>query len=91
MAGYGLHEKALFEALILAWSEGQPLTVRHATNMEHLGSVTTLHGRLLSLRKMDLIATVHQDGDIRTKYLVPTPRGLKHVGAMARLFAKASQ
>ena len=44
------NHRALLEAVVLAWHEGQPLSVRQAISLESLGSPATLHKRLATLR-----------------------------------------
>lgn len=86
--GFGVNEKALFDALIVAWSRGQPMTVRQAIEIKSLGSRVTLHTRLLRLRKMGMIAAVAQEHDLRLKYLLPSEKGIQYLTAMAKLFSK---
>ena len=40
------NERALLDAVALRWFEGQPMTVREAIALDHLGSPATLHKRI---------------------------------------------
>lgn len=84
MDQFGVNERALFQEILLAWSKDEPLTVRMAIDIEHLGSPATLHKRVSRLRNMDLIDAVSQEGDRRTKYLLPTSKGLKYVDTISK-------
>ena len=65
--------------ILLAWSQNEPLSVPLAIDIAHLGSPATLHKRLSRLRQMELIDAVSEEGDRRTKYLIPTGKGLRYV------------
>lgn len=78
MDRFGINEKVLFEFIMLAWGQSNPLTVRQAINIDELGSPTTLHKRLSRLRAMELVTAAGVEGDRRTKYLSPTAKGLKY-------------
>ena len=79
MDRFGVNERALFQEILLAWSQSEPLSVRLAIDIAHLGSPATLHKRLSRLRQMELIDAVSEEGDRRTKYLIPTGKGLRYV------------
>lgn len=70
------NEKALLEAIALAWFRQQPLSVRQAISIETLGSPATLHKRLAVLRASGFVEDRPVDADRRTKLLVPTSRAL---------------
>jgi len=72
------NERALLEAIVLAWHQGQPMSVRQAIAMEELGSPATLHKRLSHLRDLGLVADVTTDADRRTKRLAPTEATLSY-------------
>jgi DNA-binding MarR family transcriptional regulator len=76
---FDANEKALFDSLILAWSQGAPLTLRGAINQANLGSPATLHKRLQRLIAKDLIVAEFEDQDRRTKYLRPSEKGLVYI------------
>ncbi len=76
---FDANEKALFDSLSLAWSQGTPLTVRGAISQVHLGSPATLHKRLMRLIEKDLLVAEHEGSDRRTKYLRPSSKGLAYI------------
>jgi hypothetical protein len=86
MEKFGTEEKALFEAIMLGWAQNSALSVRQAIGIEKLGSPTTLHKRLSRLREMELITVAGNVGDRRTKFLVPSDRGLKLADSFGRAY-----
>lgn len=70
------NHRALLEAVVLAWHEGAPLSVRQAISLENLGSPATLHKRLATLRSAGLLEEISVEGDRRTKLLGPTAKAL---------------
>jgi hypothetical protein len=76
------NHKALFEAIVLRWSQGQAMTVREAISHTELGSPATLHKRLVRLRQAELITVQSIEGDRRTKLLVPTEAGLDYASRL---------
>ena len=76
---FDANEKALFDLLSLAWSNGAPMTVRGAINQSNLGSPATLFKRLKRLIAKDLIETKFEGQDRRTKYLHVTTKGLTYI------------
>ena len=91
MDSFGTDEKALFEAIMLAWAQNAPLTVRQAIGIEALGSPATLHKRLSRLRSMELIKAVGFHGNRRTKYLAPSENGLKYADAFGQAYLQSLQ
>ena len=91
MQSFGVNERALFDEIMLAWAEGEPLTVRQAISIARLGSPATLHKRLLRLRKMGFVDAATPDGDRRTKYLVPTQLGLEYVQKLGSALVQSLQ
>ena len=73
------NHKALFEAILLRWSQGHAMTVREAIHLTELGSPATLHKRLVRLRQAELVTVQSIEGDRRTKLLIPTEKGLDYV------------
>jgi DNA-binding transcriptional ArsR family regulator len=84
MDGFGVEEKALFEAIMLGWAQNSSLTVQQAISIEELGSPSTLHKRLSRLREMELITAECVDGNRRTKFLVPSIKGLEYAESLGR-------
>jgi len=72
------NHKALFEAAAVHWAAGEPLTVREMIDQSELGSPATLHKRLQSLIAQDFLKAESEAADRRTKYISPTPKGLKY-------------
>lgn len=91
MDRFEANEKALFEEIMLAWSKNAPLTVRQAIGLERLGSPATLHKRVSRLRKMELIDASCVAGDRRTKYLVPTSKGLEYAEGLGKAYSQSFQ
>lgn len=91
MDRFDANEKALFEEIMLAWSKNAPLTVRQAIGLEKLGSPATLHKRVARLRKMELVEAACMDGDRRTKFLIPTSKGLEYAGGLGKACAQGFQ
>lgn len=83
------NHKALFEAIVLSWSKGRPLTVREAIGQAELGSPATLHKRLVRLREAELITVQSIEGDRRSKLLVPTEKGLDYISKFGNQLAQA--
>ena len=88
---FDANEKALFNTLSLAWSQGAPLSVRGAINQASLGSPATLHKRLKRLIAKDLIIAELADQDRRTKYLRPTEKGLIYIEWLSTQMATTMQ
>lgn len=82
-------ERAQFEAIMLAWGDGKPLAVSEAMRVDHLGSTSTQHKRLVRLRQMELIVDQYQSDDRRTKFLVPSEKGLKYASQVGRMLLKS--
>ena len=74
------NEKALLEEVALRWFENQPMTVREAIGLAHLGSPATLHKRITRLRQKQMIMTFNQPEDKRAKYLIPTEKTISLFG-----------
>jgi hypothetical protein len=70
------NERALLDSVALCWFKGQPMTVREAIALDHLGSPATLHKRITRLRQKDMLVAFNQEGDRRAKYLIPSEKTL---------------
>lgn len=90
MEDFEIHEKALFEEILLAWSHQQPVSVLKAIHMERLGSPATLHKRLARLRGMGLVMAVGEDGERRIKYLSPTDKGIEYAQKLGEACAESA-
>lgn len=78
------NESALLEAVVLRWHEGQPMTVREAIGLAHLGSPATLHKRVTRLRQKDMLDTYSEAGDRRAKFLIPSAQALSYFDQLGR-------
>lgn len=88
MDRFGIDEKALFEAIMLAWGQDNPLTVWQAINTKELGSPATLHKRLSRLRAMDLVTALGVEGNRRTKFLGPSAKGLRYSKLLGQAYVQ---
>jgi DNA-binding MarR family transcriptional regulator len=86
-AALGVNEFELFEEIVLAWAQSKPLSVSQAIGIKRLGAHATLFARLAELRQQKLIETIKQDTDVRTKYLIPTGKGLALIRQLAEAMA----
>lgn len=78
------NESALLEEIVLRWHEGQPMTVREAIGLAHLGSPATLHKRVTRLRQKEMLDAFSEAGDRRAKFLIPTDKALNHFDRLGR-------
>ncbi|MFM1856502.1 MAG: hypothetical protein RLZ83_1811 [Pseudomonadota bacterium] len=72
-------EERVFEALAACWGEGRPVTVLQAMSMTGEASPTTVHRRLKSLRKKDLIRLHEDETDNRIKFIHATDAGMAYL------------
>lgn len=84
------NEKALLQAVVLSWYQGQPMTVREAIGLAELGSPATLHKRITRLRDKDMLSTLNQEGDRRAKFLIPTQRTLDYFSHLGQSMQQAN-
>jgi hypothetical protein len=82
------NERAILDAVALCWYEGQPMTVREAIALDHLGSPATLHKRISRLREKEMLIALNQEGDRRAKYLIPSDKTLDFFGNLGRNMQK---
>jgi hypothetical protein len=85
------NEKALLQAVVLRWYEGQPMTVREAIALDDLGSPATLHKRITRLREKEMLSTLNLEGDRRAKFLIPTQRTLDYFSHLGQSMQAAHQ
>lgn len=90
-AAMDANERALLEAVALRWFEDEPMTVREAIALEHLGSPATLHKRITRLRQKDMLVAFNQEGDRRAKYLIPSEKTLKMFSELGGNMQKVHQ
>lgn len=77
-------EERVFEALAACWGQGRPVTVLQAMSMTGEASPTTVHRRLKSLRKKELIRLHEDEADNRIKYIHATDAGIAYLDQMGR-------
>lgn len=87
---FGANERALFDAIVLAWSDQHPLSVRQAIALDALGSPATLHKRINRLRQLELVCDRSEPNDRRTKRLMPTAKGLDYAEKLGRALVLGS-
>lgn len=85
------NEKALLQAVVLRWYEGQPMTVREAIALDDLGSPATLHKRITRLREKEMLSTLNLECDRRAKFLIPTQRTLDYFSHLGQSMQAAHQ
>jgi len=90
-AGLGPNEDALLSALALHWASGRPLAVREAMLLSDLGSPSTLHRRIGTLKQLGLIEDQSQPGNLRVKLLTPTKKALGQFNKLGTLVLKAAK
>jgi DNA-binding MarR family transcriptional regulator len=83
-------EERVFEALAACWGQGRPVTVLQAMSMTAEASPTTVHRRLKSLRKKDLIRLHEDESDNRIKYVHATDTGMAYLEQMGRCLQGAT-
>lgn len=86
---FDANHKALFEVVVMHWSQGKPLTVKDTIGQTALGSPATLHKRLQNLIAQDLVTSDRLETDIRSKSVSPTDKGLKYVDWVGEKLLKA--
>ena len=83
-------EERLGEMIALASASGQRFSVSELINTQELGSPTTLHMRLTSLRAKGWIQLAYTK-DARRRQLQLTADGLNYMDKLAKCMMKASQ
>ena len=67
-----LEAKRLLEVIAIRHDQQKPLTVTEAMALNDIASPATLHRKLDQLRELNMIESVFEGKNRRTKYLVPT-------------------
>ena len=83
-------EERLVEMIALASEPGQRFSVSELINIQELGSPTTLHTRLTSLRAKGWIQLAYTE-DARRRQLQLTADGLSYMDKLAKCMMKALQ
>ena len=82
-ASMDLDARKLLEVIAVRFDQKKPLTVTEAMALNHIASPATIHRKLDQLRELDMIETVFEGKNRRTKYLIPTENAhvfFEHVG-----------
>ncbi len=88
--GLRAEERELLEVIAAFAYNGMPLCVRGVMELAVLASPATLHRRLNTLLTAGLIKHVHEGGDMRTKFVMPTLKALEYFERAATAMQKAS-
>lgn len=83
-------EDRLLNLFAAAWHQGQKLTVLEAMAISPDISPTTVHRRLKSLRKKELITLVYDAVDNRIKYIEPTERANQYFAQLGQCLSQAA-
>ena len=73
----------LLEIIAIAHVQGHSMTVSAAMKLAMIASPASIHRKLELLRIANLITHQFNEGNRRTKYLLPTPLTLKHFEALS--------
>ena len=74
----------LLETITVAHFEGQAMTVSGAMQLSRIASPASIHRKLEQLRIASLITHEFNEGNRRTKYLVPTALTRKHFETLSQ-------
>ena len=83
--------RQLLDAIALHHHQGTPLTVTTAMALESIASPATIHRKLEDLKSHGLVEAEFQDGNMRTKYLVPSRLATKRYERLHRELEKSLQ
>ena len=81
-------ERALFEASVVRWHQGSPMTVTQAVNLKELGSTVTLHKRLKSLFDQEVVVFKQKEDSMRRKFICPSPKSVLYLEWLSELIGK---
>jgi DNA-binding MarR family transcriptional regulator len=81
------NQRALLDAIAMAWQQGHPMSVREAISLKKLGSAATLHKRLSILRSEGYLEEYNTESDKRTKLLGLTPKTLLYFETLGAILA----
>jgi len=76
--------RKLLDLITIHHSENNPLTVTAAMQISDIASPSTIHRKIVVLKKCDLATIERKEGNRRTKYLVPTDLALKRYESLSR-------
>ncbi len=84
-----LEAKKILEVIAVRHQKENPLTVTEAMALSHIASPATIHRKLDQLREMELIDSIYQGDNRRTKYMVPTTSALQYFDRLGKIMNKA--
>ncbi len=84
-------EDRMLQALTVAWSKGQPVTVLEAMALPHGLSQSTAHRRLTSLRKKGLLSLKGDERDARVRYVEATDKAQRILHQLGNCLLEAAR
>ncbi|OIR10805.1 hypothetical protein GALL_75760 [mine drainage metagenome] len=82
-------EQQLLNAFVVIWNQKESVRVVEAMQMFPDISSSTVHRRLVTLRKKGLISLESDEENQRIKYIVPTPLAYKYFAMLGECLNKA--
>jgi DNA-binding MarR family transcriptional regulator len=76
---------ALFAIIALKHAAGQAMTVSEAMALRTLASSAALHNRIDDLREAGMICVTYKGHNRRSKFLIPTEKGMRYLQRMGQL------
>lgn len=83
-------EQQLLNAFVVLWNQKESVRVLEAMQMFPDISSSTVHRRLVTLRKKGMISLETDEENQRVKYIVPTPLAHKFFAKMGECLDKAN-
>lgn len=83
-------EDRLLNLFAAAWHQGKKLTVLEAMAISPDVSPTTVHRRLKTLRKKELITLSYDSVDNRIKYIEPTDKANRYFAQLGQCLSQAA-
>lgn len=84
-------EDRLLNLFATAWHQGKKLTVLEAMAISPDVSPTTVHRRLKTLRKKELITLTYDSVDNRIKYIEPTDKANQYFARLSQCLSQAAK
>jgi predicted transcriptional regulator len=82
---------ALFEMVAIQHDKNESMTVSQAMALPNMASGAAIHKRIDDLREAGMIGLVFKEQDKRTKYLIPTEKGIRYLKFMGQLMRCAAK
>lgn len=67
----------------------EPLTVTEAMELQEVAAPATIHRKICELEDSGYIHRAHQNGDMRTKYLLLTQKGIGYIHMLSTAMVNA--